>query len=130
MRADLFWVPLTVLTIYPGLNGGVLGHRAPIYYGFAQTYFPHTAFQGLYVAWSLSTEMSFYIMLPVYAIALDRLCVGRGADRVLRIELTTLAILSLSALLFRHFVFGPHWNLAHTLGGTSTGLRSGWLWLS
>ena len=113
-----FWVALTLLAIYPGLSGSVFEARSPIYYGFAQTYFPQTTFNGIYVAWSLSTEMSFYIVLPLYAILLDRLCARRAADPVLRIELGLLLLLCLGTWAFRGLIFGPHWNLAHTLGGT------------
>jgi peptidoglycan/LPS O-acetylase OafA/YrhL len=112
-----FWVALTVLAIYPGLDD-VFGPRAPIYYGFAQTFRPDTMFNGLLVAWSLSTEMTFYLVLPFYAALLDRLCAGRRAERVLRIELTALLLLSLGALVFRALIFGRHWNLAYTLPGT------------
>ena len=62
-----YWVALTLLAIYPTLDGGVFGRRSPIYYGFAQTYFHDTLFGGLTVAWSLGTEMSFYVLLPFYA---------------------------------------------------------------
>ncbi len=112
-----FWVALTVSAIYPGLHD-VFGPKAPIFYGFAQTFRPETIFSGLLVAWSLSTEMTFYLALPFYAALLDRLCAGRRAERVLRIELTALLLLSLGALAFRALIFGRHFNLAYTLPGT------------
>lgn len=113
-----YWVALTVFAIYPGLRGGVFGDRAPIFYGFAQTYFSDSAFNGLPVAWTLSTEMTFYILLPLYALVLAALCAGRSDRGTLRVELTVLAVLSIGAFAFRRTVHGSHWNLAHTLPAT------------
>lgn len=113
-----YWVALTLLAIYPGLNGEVFGSNTPIYYGFAQTFFQDTFFGGLNIAWSLSTEMTFYILLPFYALALDRLSSHRGSRGVLRLELAVLAFLSVGSYVFRFAVSGEHANLAHTLPGT------------
>jgi peptidoglycan/LPS O-acetylase OafA/YrhL len=114
-----YWVALTVLAIYPGLSGDVFSRRAVLYYGFAQTFSPHTIFGGLFVAWSLSTEMTFYLALPLYALSLDRLCRRGPPERVLRLELALLAALSIGAMTFRALVFGGrHWNLAFTILGT------------
>ena len=37
------------------------------YLGFAQIYFPHYVLSGITQAWSLCTEMSFYLALPLWA---------------------------------------------------------------
>jgi peptidoglycan/LPS O-acetylase OafA/YrhL len=113
-----YWVALTLLAIYPTLDGGVFGRRTPIYYGFAQTFFHKTLFGGLPVAWSLSTEMTFYILLPFYALALARLSAGRQSRGVLRVELGVLLLLSAGSYVFRLEEAGPNVNLAHTLPGT------------
>jgi peptidoglycan/LPS O-acetylase OafA/YrhL len=112
-----FWVAMTVLALYPGLSD-VLGRRAPLFYGFAQTFQPQTTFKGLVVAWSLSTEMSFYLVLPLYALLLARVCAGRREGRVIQIELGALLVLSVGSLVFRAVFFGRDWNLAYTLPGT------------
>jgi peptidoglycan/LPS O-acetylase OafA/YrhL len=113
-----YWVALTLLALAPGLDGGVFSARAPIYYGFAQTFFSDTAYHGLTVAWSLSTEMTFYVVLPTYALALGRLCRGRDCNFILRAEFVVLGLLSIGSFGFRQALFGTHWNLAHTLPGT------------
>lgn len=62
-----------------------------IYLGFAQIYFPHYIISGIDQAWSLCTEMSFYLLLPLYAALLGR---GRPAPhRQLRAEAVGLAAL-------------------------------------
>jgi peptidoglycan/LPS O-acetylase OafA/YrhL len=113
-----YWVALTALAIFPGLDGRVFSSRAPIYYGFLQTFFPSTAFHGLFIAWSLSTEMTFYLLLPVYALALAYFISMLGKERTLQTELSVLALFSLGSFVFRQLVFGSHWNLAHTIAGT------------
>jgi peptidoglycan/LPS O-acetylase OafA/YrhL len=113
-----YWVALTLLAIYPTLDGGVFSAKAPIYYGFAQTYFRDTLFGGLPVAWSLSTEISFYLLLPFYSVLLAWLLAGRRSGYVLRIELAVLLLLSIGSYVFRLEEAGPHVNLAHALPGT------------
>src|SRR5262249_10262868 len=58
--------------------------------------------------WTLGTEMSFYLVLPFYAMAMR----GRSA----RVQLTVLALLGTAALLCRSYVEGgihggPGWAL-------------------
>jgi len=61
-----YWLALTVLTyvfrivsIGPGWQGVVT------HYLFLQIYFPTAIFFGITQAWSLCTEMSFYLVLPL-----------------------------------------------------------------
>jgi peptidoglycan/LPS O-acetylase OafA/YrhL len=83
-----YWVALTII----GLSGGlqhVDGWGLPLYFGFAHVYVLPYALGGMGQAWSLCTEMSFYLVLPAYA-----WLVGRGArDRAeqIRVELWVLA---------------------------------------
>jgi peptidoglycan/LPS O-acetylase OafA/YrhL len=113
-----YWVALTLLAIYPTLDGGVFGGRAPIYYGFLQTWWPKTEFGGLIVAWSLSTEITFYLALPFYAATLGRLSRGRSANAMMRLEFAVLTLLSLGVYVFRYTQPGTDSNLSHTLLGT------------
>ena len=47
-----------------------------IYYGFLQIYFPEHVTGGLAQAWTLCVEVTFYVMLPVWASLLRRLSGG------------------------------------------------------
>jgi peptidoglycan/LPS O-acetylase OafA/YrhL len=111
-----YWLALTIATLWLGLMGP-FGDRWWLYYGFGQTYDPQTAFAGLSVAWSLSTEMTFYVLLPLYAGVVAALIHRR--QRALVYETGLLAGLALGALLFDHFI--PHyasWKYTYTIAGT------------
>jgi peptidoglycan/LPS O-acetylase OafA/YrhL len=63
-----YWLALTVLayvfhaiTLGPGWQGVVT------HYFFLQIYFPAAIINGITQAWSLCTEMTFYLFLPLYA---------------------------------------------------------------
>ena len=111
-----YWLALTVATLWLGLSGP-FGHRWWLFYGFGQTYDSRTAFSGLSVAWSLSTEMTFYVLLPLYASVVAALV--RRRRRALICETGLLAGLAFFALLFDHFE--PHhasWKYTYTIAGT------------
>ena len=66
-----YWLTLTLLTYVfrldtmgPGV-GNVL-----IHYLFLQIYFPASVSTGIGQAWTLCTEVSFYLVLPIYAAAI------------------------------------------------------------
>jgi peptidoglycan/LPS O-acetylase OafA/YrhL len=63
-----YWVALTCLAIFPGLVG-VFGPHWWRYYGFLQYWFPSDQRSGLPVAWSLSVEATYYVILAVLAAA-------------------------------------------------------------
>src|SRR5712691_2846946 len=65
-----YWLALTFLALWPGLPGHPLGTGWWRYYGFLQDFRGDTLFNGLGTAWSLGTEVSFYLILPLYAFAL------------------------------------------------------------
>ena len=63
-----YWVALTVLALtVPAAAPDVFTARWPIYYGFAQGYVDPSNATGLGVAWSLTAEVSFYLLLPLLA---------------------------------------------------------------
>jgi peptidoglycan/LPS O-acetylase OafA/YrhL len=95
-----YWLALTVLAIYPGLLGVFTGDWW-IYYGFGQIYQLQTFANGIQQAWTLCVEVTFYLALPFYAIALRGLCRGRSQRAVATIELSVLAVLALASLAFR-----------------------------
>ena len=78
-----YWFALTVLAVFPGI-AGVFSGDAWRYYGFLQLYSQDTLGQGIPVAWTLCVEVSFYLVLPLWALALRRV-------RRLRVELAALA---------------------------------------
>ncbi len=109
-----YWVALTVLLVWPGLPD-VSWTNWPLYYGFAQIYSAPHIFSGLSVAWSLCTEMSFYLVLPLYAACLTRVARRRPAA----IELTVLGALAVASIAANHlFVQDGRYNLSKTLLGT------------
>jgi peptidoglycan/LPS O-acetylase OafA/YrhL len=84
-----------------------------IYLGFAQIYIPNYALSGITQAWSLCTEMSFYLALPLYAGLLDRR--SRSSGRQLRTELVGLGALFAGSYIFRIPVLLGHSEAAHTM---------------
>ena len=71
-----YWTALTLLAIWPGLPGVFTGDWW-IYYGFLQVYSTETYLQGIGPAWSLATEMAFYLVLPVFAVLVARVTQAR-----------------------------------------------------
>lgn len=81
-----YWFALTIAAIVPGMLGIFSGNWW-VYYGLLQDYPIFTADSacvadplrcGLPQTWSLAVEVAFYALLPLYALALDRLARRRG----------------------------------------------------
>jgi peptidoglycan/LPS O-acetylase OafA/YrhL len=88
-----YWIALTVLALYPGLNGVFTGDWWK-YYFFLQVYgSDDSALQGLAAAWSLCVEVTFYAALPFLAILMRR--TGRGLPRAKRIQRELYLIIAL-----------------------------------
>lgn len=61
-----YWVALTVCgLLLPDSAPGVFGDRWWVFYLFGQAYSLTDNFDGLAVAWTLSVEVSFYLVLPM-----------------------------------------------------------------
>jgi peptidoglycan/LPS O-acetylase OafA/YrhL len=76
-----YWVALFVSTQVLDLElGDWWGHVR--FYGLLQIYWGDTVLGGLVQAWSLCTELSFYLFLPLWAAGLRRVGGRRPADRV------------------------------------------------
>jgi peptidoglycan/LPS O-acetylase OafA/YrhL len=88
-----YWAALTLLAIYPGINGVFSGDWWR-YYGYLQLYSGHTLGGGIPVAWTLCVEVTFYLALPVWAAAMRRL----GGRRWLAFELASLALVATGGL--------------------------------
>src|SRR4051794_9179789 len=118
-----YWLALTLLAIAPGLPD-VHSERWWVYYGLFQAYDPSWFDKGIGTAWSLSTEVAFYLLLPLYAWAMARL-VRRRRERI-GVELAALAALALASVVARALVAGAESDAAFgeastfpiTLGGT------------
>jgi peptidoglycan/LPS O-acetylase OafA/YrhL len=95
-----YWLALTILAWYANLPGVFTGDWWR-YYFFLQIYSYHTLYDGLNVAWTLCIEVTFYALLPVYAMALARLASGRPAAVRRKLELIILPALALMSLTLR-----------------------------
>jgi peptidoglycan/LPS O-acetylase OafA/YrhL len=88
-----YWTALTLLAIFPGIVG-VFSSDWWRYYFFLQLYSAETLGKGIPVAWSLSVEVSFYVLLPLWALLVGWL-IERTRAAWLRAELAGLALLAL-----------------------------------
>ncbi|MGC8513407.1 MAG: acyltransferase family protein [Acidimicrobiales bacterium] len=84
-----------------------------VYLGFAQIYFPHYILTGITQAWSLCTEMSFYLFLPLYAAALGRKV--RTGRAQLGVEVAGIVALIGVCVAYRVLVSTIHSPLAATM---------------
>lgn len=95
-----YWLALTVLAIYPGVEG-VFGPDWWRFYGFLQVYDRDTADEGLGIAWSLCIEMSFYLLLPLYALATRRAARNMTRERRVRFQVALLAAMAVCSIILR-----------------------------
>lgn len=125
-----YWLALTVLAIYPGVSG-VFSHEWWSFYSLTEYLDPTTDSSvcpgagyrcGLLQSWTLTVEMTFYIVLPLFA-ATTALIARRLEVRAwMRAELVLiagLAILSLALSLLPWglrekswfvYTFAAHWD--------------------
>jgi peptidoglycan/LPS O-acetylase OafA/YrhL len=97
-----YWLALTVLAIYPGIPDVFTGDWWR-YYFFLQIYDKFTAAQGIGIAWSLCVEISFYLLLPFYALATARLTRNMTIERRVRFQLALLAVIGIASITLRYF---------------------------
>jgi peptidoglycan/LPS O-acetylase OafA/YrhL len=103
--APAYWVALTLSGVL-GLALAMDAARLPAYYAFGQVYDSSTYFGGLPQAWTLCVEITFYALLPLWALAL-RALPARSPVVWLRQELAALALL---------FALGVAYKLAVVFG--------------
>jgi peptidoglycan/LPS O-acetylase OafA/YrhL len=84
-----YWLALTALAVFPGIVGA-FGGEWWRYYLFLQVYWTDSAGRGIPVAWTLCVEVTFYLLLPFWAMALRRV----RSRPWLRVELVALAALA------------------------------------
>jgi peptidoglycan/LPS O-acetylase OafA/YrhL len=86
-----YWLALTLSALWLG-QSNVFGSDGLLYYGFGQIYNSHTALRGIAQAWSLNVEITFYALLPLWALLLVWLP-ARNARGKLRNELLALLVM-------------------------------------
>lgn len=95
-----YWVALTAFWVYPGVPG--VDERPWVFYGLLQSFKRTTSDLecaggcGLGVAWSLSVELVFYLVLPLLAWVVIRLLTTAGSRPLRPAALGLLALGALS----------------------------------
>jgi peptidoglycan/LPS O-acetylase OafA/YrhL len=77
-------------------------------------YHPGRFISGITQSWSLATELSFYLLLPLWAMFMRRRLAGRGVNRGALVLLGSIAVLFVSSFIFRlgfHAVLPNRWFL-------------------
>ena len=123
-----YWVALTVLALtVPAYVVGAFGPDWWKYYGLLQSWHTSTVVGGIGVAWSLSVEAAFYVVLPLYALLAARWLAGRDRDVQARAELAVLAASSVVAVTLRTIVHDarPRAPYLNTLPGMWTWFAAG-----
>ncbi len=75
-----------------------------VFYGLLQSYSAHTALGGLQQAWTLTNEIAFYLLLPLWAAGAAWLARRLPARRAVAAEAVVLAAAAAGALAFRFWV--------------------------
>ncbi len=101
-----YWLALTVLALYPGLVAD-FGRDGWVYYGLLQDWFPDLRTNGLPQAWSMTVEVTFYVLLPLFGALAWRLTRGLRLASPVNGELAVIA-----ALVVMRFAYQPFHTLA------------------
>jgi peptidoglycan/LPS O-acetylase OafA/YrhL len=103
-----YWLALTALALWPGLYG-VFGHHWWAFYSLTDFLDPNTLHAGcppadefrcgLPQSWTLGIDMTFYVLLPLYAALAALLVRGRDRRGWMGIEFALLALLAAGSLI-------------------------------
>ena len=107
-----YWLALTVGVFVFGYSAELDLWGKVRLYGLIQIYWQDTLLAGLPQAWSLNTEITFYLFLPVWALFLRRW--GRSRDEVVRVQYLGCVALYLMALAFRAWLRWDGRDLGYT----------------
>lgn len=117
-----YWLVLTITCYVMHVDAYAHGWQGTlILYGFGQIYFPGVVFKGVTQAWSLCTEMTFYLFLPMLAAVLVRR--RRSLANQMVRELVALAVMIGVSFAFRAWAL----NEAVHHPGRVYGTMSDWL---
>ncbi len=110
-----YWAALTIF-IAAGFVSGVTAHNWWVFYAFGQVYSSTLIGRGIGVAWTLGVEVTFYALLPVFALGAGRLA---SRSRSMRADVVLLVILAAASLAFRaHYSSFLDAEKVSTLAGT------------
>jgi peptidoglycan/LPS O-acetylase OafA/YrhL len=105
-----YWFALLALgLLLPDEVPGAFGNQWWAYFGLLQVYSQETILGGLRVAWSLSTEFAFYLVLPLIAWTAAQMLARYRREVQVRVELVALAVSVLAAFAVRHVVAREEW---------------------
>jgi len=102
-----YWLAFTVLVVVLDVRGRdeVQGLWDFVtFYALGQSYSAHTALGGLQQAWTLTNEVAFYLVLPLWALGAAWLSRRLAPRRAFVAELAVLATAAAGALAFRYWV--------------------------
>jgi peptidoglycan/LPS O-acetylase OafA/YrhL len=102
-----YWLATTAAVyVFTSWAGGIITDlkRFVLYYSLLHSYDYETIFAPLLQAWTLATEVAFYLFLPVWALVVRKLARGTTPRRRLRIELGALAVLFMTSFVYRFLV--------------------------
>ncbi len=123
-----YWVAVLVLGLLDAQHTpGVFGEKWWVYWSLSQSWSKETIIQGVGVAWSLSVEVAFYVLLPVYAALMARWLRRFDRDRQARLELLFLVASAVVAVAVRAAVKAtwPESVFGNQLPGTWTWFTGG-----
>jgi peptidoglycan/LPS O-acetylase OafA/YrhL len=100
-----YWLALTAFAVGP-FSAGVLGPGLWRYYGLSQIYSSDALLSGLGGAWSLCVEVSFYALLPVFALAAGRLAHRAEPRLALRAQLALILSAAVVSIVLRGVIAG------------------------
>ena len=116
-----YWFALTVVALLPGVISVFTSNEWWRYYLLIQNYsgIDFVFARGIGPAWSLSVELAFYLLLPLFAWAMRR-AYGGNPDRRVIGDLTVLAALAIASTLIRADLISQI--------NDANGLVSSWKW--
>jgi peptidoglycan/LPS O-acetylase OafA/YrhL len=102
-----YWFAFTILVVVLDTRGrdevqGLWDFL--VFYGLGQSYSAHTALGGLQQAWTLTNEIAFYLVLPLWAAGAAWLARRLAPRRAVATEMAVLAAAAAGSLAFRHWV--------------------------
>ena len=118
-----YWVAVLTLGLLDSAHTpGVFGDQWWVYWGLLQSWSKETIISGVGVAWSLSVEAAFYVLLPLYAGLMARLLRSRDRDGQAKLELLLLLASAVAAVATRAAVkaIWPESVFGNQLPGTWT----------